>query len=320
MLPAHILTWFKERKITEATLEKFSISWNGTHIVIPIKNSDGKVLFNKYRRDPAVSDGPKYKYQFGSKNTLFNFNPDWDEVIICEGELDAMFLDQMDFNACTGTGGAGSFPESWQSIFKGKEVFVCMDNDEAGTKGAVRIATLMPEDVKIIPFPRYFTGKDVTELICKFGVKKFEDLKKNAYHLSLPCESIEDIKKELNYCVQLRRSLISRDLSSTVIDEYVEQLNAKKRTLMRQKAKVEYDNTLESLKKIPISNFIEFKSRFATCLFHSGDRTPSMYYYPEDNHVYCYACQARKDVVDIVMALNKCSFTEAVKILKKNTL
>ena len=66
-------------------------------------------------------------------------------------------------------------------------------------------------------------------------------------------------------------------------------------------------------KAYPIENYIEFKGGFAKCVFHE-ERTSSMKLYP-DNHVHCFGCQKNGDTIDVVQALNHCTFNEAIKII-----
>jgi DNA primase len=316
MFPPHVQKWFQGRGLTQKTLDKFNVSWNGSQIVIPIKNNEGKVLFNKFRRDPAVDNGPKYQNEKGSTAFLFNFDPSWNEVVICEGELDAMLLSQYGINATSCTCGAGTFPKTWGPIFEGKKVYLCLDNDPAGYKGTIRIASILRE-AEVIPFPRHSTVKDVTDFIRQHGIKKFQELKNNAYHLALPADSLEEIKKELLYCTHLRRSLYSKDLSAGVVEEYITGLNDRKALHLRRNKKIKISNDIAALKQVPIDKFLQFNYQgFASCIFHN-EKTPSLKYYPDTNSVYCFSCQAYGDVITIVRALNKCTFEEAISILKK---
>lgn len=316
MLPSHIISWFASRKLRPETLEKFNVSWNGSQIVIPIKNPDGKTLFNKYRRDPNVETGPKYQNQKGSSAYLFNFNPDWNEVVIVEGELDCMLLSQYNINCTTSTGGAGTFPKLWRSIFENKKVYIFVDNDAAGWKSAIRINAVIPHAL-IIPHPRHWTGKDVTDFFRQHSLKEFNELKDHAYHLRLYADTLKEVKKELEYCVILRRSLNGSDLSTDILEEYVRQLNVRKEQLARTHKYIKKSNEIEELKKVPMDRIIMFNpAGFAPCPFHN-EKTPSFKYYPATNTGHCFGCNQNADVIDIVQKLKDCSFTDALTILKK---
>lgn len=87
-------------------------------------------------------------YLFGVDNLLGH-----KEVYICEGEFDAMLLDQMGYAACA-LPGAGAFQEIWKPWFEGAiRVFLVLDADEAGNKGAHRTKALLGEKAIIVDLP-----------------------------------------------------------------------------------------------------------------------------------------------------------------------
>jgi hypothetical protein len=61
------------------------------------------------------------------------------KVLICEGEIDALSAIGKGFVA-VGLPGGSSWQNIWARDFKGKEVFLILDNDEAGIKGTLEIA------------------------------------------------------------------------------------------------------------------------------------------------------------------------------------
>lgn len=102
------------------------------------------------------------------------------EVFICEGELDAIFLDQMGYPACA-IPGAMSFQEHWVTWFDdAKRIFVVLDADDAGRKGAARIEQMLGRRAKVVEFPVPPTQKttDVTEYFLRdlHTQEEFEEL------------------------------------------------------------------------------------------------------------------------------------------------
>lgn len=70
-------------------------------------------------------------------------------------------------------------------------------------------------------------------------------------------------------------------------------------------------------KLFPIPQLVQFNGMGnACCIFHS-EKTPSMHYYKDKNHVQCFGCGKRGDSIDVYMEIKKgVTFTEAVKQLQ----
>lgn len=87
------------------------------------------------------------------------------EVFICEGEFDAMLLDQMGYAACA-VPGALNFQDHWRHWFDdARRVFICLDADDAGRQGAYKIQSMLGARAKIVelPVPAGHKSTDVTE-------------------------------------------------------------------------------------------------------------------------------------------------------------
>lgn len=96
---------------------------------------------------------------------------DQDEVFICEGEFDAMLLDQLGYASCA-IPGALSFQELWSMYLEGaRRVFLLLDNDEAGIKGAERVKQFLGARAKIVrlPLPDGEESTDITEFFLRDG-------------------------------------------------------------------------------------------------------------------------------------------------------
>ena len=92
-----------------------------------------------------------------------------DEVYICEGEFDAMLLDQHGFAAC-GVPGALNFQDHWVHWFEdARRVFVCLDADEVGRQGAHKIKAMLGKKARIVefPVPNGEKSTDVTEFFLR---------------------------------------------------------------------------------------------------------------------------------------------------------
>ena len=101
----------------------------------------------------------KYTGVYGSTPGLFNADilSSVQEVVICEGEIDAMLLHQSGISAVSVTAGAGKWEQKWARLFTHiRDVFVLYDNDEAGRTGTQKVqasirrarAITLPDGVK----------------------------------------------------------------------------------------------------------------------------------------------------------------------------
>jgi len=96
-------------------------------------------------------------------------------------------------------------------------------------------------------------------------------------------------------------------------DEIAEKENLKKSLTFFGKSFKGTDDLIRA-KTRPITDFINFKGGFAKCLWHD-EKTGSMKYYANKNHVHCFGGCGKHDVIDIVMALQNVDLKEAVKII-----
>ena len=72
---------------------------------------------------------------------------------------------------------------------------------------------------------------------------------------------------------------------------------------------------VERAKQFPIDQLVDFRHSVALCLWHS-ERTPSMHYYKNDNHVHCYGGCGSKDAIDVHRVLHNTDFITSVKALQ----
>lgn len=153
---AHALNW-------EYMEEKYGATCTEDTLSVDVCDLDGKFLFKKTRNLNANKENgePKYKNESGSHATLFNYHnvKDAQTIVICEGEMDCICLNQNGIPAVTSTSGAGKFDPAWAKLLAGKKIYICLDNDEAGKKGTRNLIKLFP-DAKIIEIT---DGKDVCE-------------------------------------------------------------------------------------------------------------------------------------------------------------
>lgn len=163
-MPANRRWYWQQRGLTDATIDHFQLGWDGKRYTIPATYRG--VPFGVKRRQSDIADGIDAKYVSitGSRVGIFNAECLWSahDAIICEGEIDAMLLVQAGYNACTSTGGAGSWRAEWAKFFAGvRQVYVLFDNDQAGRDGALKVRASMAR-ARISTLPDGI--KDVGEL------------------------------------------------------------------------------------------------------------------------------------------------------------
>ena len=160
--------WIFQRDFTSDTLQKWKCGTNRYHdLVIPINDKEDKVVGSVIRRQNVT---PKYLYSEGLKKSqvLFGANKVIDKcpfVCITEGPLDTMWLWQHGFNSVAILGIYLSLIQ--QKILKTlptEELVICLDNDNAGKKGAENIWSDLSTNfiVSYIKIPRGY--KDVQDI------------------------------------------------------------------------------------------------------------------------------------------------------------
>lgn len=177
-LSPEIVKYLKSNKrgLTDTSIKKFKIGWDGKNITIPVFNQKGKLINIRFRRAPNKKNGPKYwnTSNFG-KAALFNsetLKQAKDFVVICEGEFDTIIAEQHGFPAVSSTAGAETFKKEWVKKFKEvKNVFICYDNDKAGRKGAKKLAKLFKKKAIIVKLPKPKKAKkvDLTDYFTSLG-------------------------------------------------------------------------------------------------------------------------------------------------------
>lgn len=172
----HLIEYLASRGIDEDLIREYKLGFAGCGILYPVTVYGDLVDVREYFPDPEPGK-PKIKSQKGASALLFPFDH-WRETegptLLCAGENDTLLARKWGFNALTSTFGEGSFPKMFVGMFKGKDVYLCYDCDDAGKQGALQVAFILYEggaNVRIVDLG--LTGakddKDVTDLWHKHG-------------------------------------------------------------------------------------------------------------------------------------------------------
>jgi DNA primase len=296
------VNWFNNRKISESVLTEFGVHFDGEKIIIPVLNLEGNFSFNKYRCHPLKNVKPKYWYDKGSHIELYGWSKAKEEksILLLEGELDVLTAWSHNFTAVTSTGGAMSFQKEWAPLLQDKDVTILFDNDVAGANGMVRALKYLPH-AYIVLLPDMPGVKDVTEYIAHGG--NLAELLRTRKHFN----TIEEVKEDRSQRLALFKSTFFHD---AMIEEH-----EKPEPQKTERKNIVYGTDVEKAREYPIDNLIKVHGSKALCIWHA-DKNPSMHYYKESNHVYCFSCGKHGDVIDVYRHINNCSFKEAVKGLQ----
>lgn len=193
------------RGLDADTLERFEVGWDRAQnaYTIPVRGFDGEILnIRRYQLDPVGSRRKIWSVEGMGEPRLYPasiLDSDPEEVIVCEGEWDALLLIQNGFTAITRTGAAKVWKVEWGAYFKDKLVYVCHDRDHAGRDGNLKVARGLDHiaaEVREVELPYEMKpkhGLDVTDYLHedRHGPADFQELLENAHRLTGGEEPIE---------------------------------------------------------------------------------------------------------------------------------
>jgi hypothetical protein len=215
-----IKKYLKDHSLDPTHVKKLGWMWKegSSTITIPVYDDKGQLLFSRYRH---LEGQAKFSQDAGTHPALYCSHKikKYTEVTFCEGEPDAARLWQEGIPAITGTSGVKTFSEALAAPLKGKEVTICLDNDEAGKSsieqyykilteaGAVAKIKQLPEPFKDIS--DYFTAGYSKEDFEKLPTVSIDDW----YDLNIPEEfKLETIKDILSQDIPPEEWLVNRIL------------------------------------------------------------------------------------------------------------
>jgi len=178
---------FKREELEAAGLlnEKGNLIFYQHKVLIPFF-SQGRIVYLRGRflsNGNASTDGAKMLGLKGqttkrlfNTDRLFSLEPG-KKIYICEGEFDTMILEQYGYNAVGILGVENFNPDDMVELFKGKDVVLALDNDEAGERATSKIAKaflLKGQKVRKKELPEGI--KDITDYFLKKSKEDFDAL------------------------------------------------------------------------------------------------------------------------------------------------
>lgn len=166
---AEPLDYMRERGFTNRTLKRWGVRFAPSqtlvkadgdeftvknNIAIPIRNAENKLQAWAYRATPESDDWqPKMIYtpMFDLSGNWFgiHLHHDEPEIFICEGPLDAMWLDQNGFPALAMMGSNHKNPRKFRMISHYKRVTVVPDYDHGGVMMTERLGSVLRGQVPV---------------------------------------------------------------------------------------------------------------------------------------------------------------------------
>lgn len=168
--------FIKKRGFTETTIKEFRIGWNDRdkRFTLPVYDAEGRVVnVRRYNLESTNSADKMISILDYGEVRLFLWDGfDQDEVILCEGEWDAIIGRQYGFNTVATTGGAGTWKPEWNPAFDGKHVVILYDSDENGDMGAAKVESAIHDfaaSVVRLRLPMPKGQKDLTDFFVAQG-------------------------------------------------------------------------------------------------------------------------------------------------------
>lgn len=217
-------------KINQETIEELKLGYVMNCLATPVFKNGALINIARYNIN-KIPDKPKNEYNKNANTgDIIPFDVwrnDFRPTVICEGEKDMIVARSQGFNAITLTGGAqASLQNDYLEHFKGRQVFICYDNDDSGRKGALKrykeLSTTCDTFITDISSVCISNKEDVTDFFVKYNKngQDFADVLNN--HSKKPSrEELEEVKTKNEIKISkiednIKNSYFRRNLKSTL--------------------------------------------------------------------------------------------------------
>lgn len=169
----------ENRGLPPTAIKKFGIGKSSKGYTFPVKDDKGKLVDLRIYRL-----GKKVMGTAGCPTHIFNVGairktPATYPVYLCEGEWDGMAMDYLLKRnkikaVAVAVPGANVFKREWATHFKGRDVVVCYDNDEAGEAGELIVKDRLQATANSLSYlhwtAKFPTGYDIRDLVSQKAV------------------------------------------------------------------------------------------------------------------------------------------------------
>ena len=199
--------------ISDKVIKEYKLGIDDIRITIPIYSRTGKLInvrkyLPPYRRIEGSTNAKVIGVRGCNESRFYPYSSlsaDKKDVYIVEGEKDCLVALSQGLNCVTGTGGS-NMPQHEETLFAGKDVYLMVDNDPAGSR-------LLTHYVKAL------SGVAKSIKVIKLPVKDFTD-----YWMQYHNVELDDYIVDINSMNTVKEQPVE-DSTSLSKSEYVENLN-----------------------------------------------------------------------------------------------
>lgn len=189
--------------------EKLAWQIGETFITIPIYDSEGKFLYNRYRH---LEGDRKFTSDTGAHPALYNLHAakHFNQLVLCEGEPDCARLWQESIPAVTGTSGVKTLsPELFEPL-RGKLIYLLLDSDEPGQTSVEKYVEILHKlDCTVLIMAFDTPVKDVCDYFASGKTKEdFEALKDEA----VSWEEWQESHEPEEFKLETLQDIITKDI------------------------------------------------------------------------------------------------------------
>lgn len=203
--PVRLGAFCEGRGLAVETIKQYEIGWcesrGGGFYTIPVRDSQGELCnVRKYDLTPAADRRKIWGIRGMNSPRLYptqvlDENPK--EIVICEGELDALIANQSGVPAITRTASADTWRNEWNEFFRDKTIFLAHDADTKG-QAANNVLRLQlrgfAKEIFVVKWPFEITekrGKDLTDFVIEHGPDALRELIDQTRQQSSPPKVID---------------------------------------------------------------------------------------------------------------------------------
>lgn len=169
------LAYLSDRGISDASITYWKLGYMRVpmskfkypRFSFPCYDEENRLISIIYRADPRYETSNRSKYVIHPRTpaTIFGVHklPSYRAFLYSGGQIDAILLNQNGFPAL-GVSGEGTWKIEWARLLKRHQIYLMLDNDDAGIKATARLLDLVPNSIPL-EWPEGTEGYDAADLL-----------------------------------------------------------------------------------------------------------------------------------------------------------